>query len=53
MQLQAGDTLTVSQLLYGLLIPSGSDGANALARHAAASSPAAMTRSPVTASSTR
>jgi D-alanyl-D-alanine carboxypeptidase len=33
MQLQAGDTLTVSQLLYGLLIPSGSDGANALARH--------------------
>jgi D-alanyl-D-alanine carboxypeptidase len=33
MQLKAGDTLTVSQLLYGLLIPSGSDGANALARH--------------------
>jgi D-alanyl-D-alanine carboxypeptidase len=33
MQLQAGDTLTGSQLLYGLLIPSGSDGANALARH--------------------
>ena len=33
MQLQAGDTLTVSQLLYGLMIPSGSDGANALARH--------------------
>ena len=33
MQLQAGDTLTVSQLLYGLLIPSGSDGANALARY--------------------
>jgi serine-type D-Ala-D-Ala carboxypeptidase (penicillin-binding protein 5/6) len=33
MQLQSGDTLTVSQLLYGLLIPSGSDGANALARH--------------------
>lgn len=33
MQLQVGDTLTVSQLLYGLLIPSGSDGANALARH--------------------
>ncbi len=33
MNLQVGDTLTVSQLLYGLLIPSGSDGANALARH--------------------
>lgn len=33
MNLQTGDTLTVSQLLYGLLIPSGSDGANALARH--------------------
>lgn len=33
MSLQAGDTLTVSQLLYGLLIPSGSDGADALARH--------------------
>lgn len=33
MNLQAGDTLTVSQLLYGLMIPSGSDGANALARH--------------------
>lgn len=33
MALQAGDTLTVSQLLYGLLVPSGSDGANALARH--------------------
>ncbi|MEJ7901026.1 MAG: serine hydrolase, partial [Thermomicrobiales bacterium] len=33
MQLQAGDTLTVGTLLYGLLIPSGSDGALALARH--------------------
>ncbi len=33
MQLQAGDTLTVGTLLYGLLIPSGNDGANALARH--------------------
>jgi D-alanyl-D-alanine carboxypeptidase len=33
MDLHAGDTLTVSQLLYGLLIPSGSDGANALARY--------------------
>jgi D-alanyl-D-alanine carboxypeptidase len=33
MQLQAGDTLTVSQLLYGLMVPSGSDGANALARY--------------------
>jgi D-alanyl-D-alanine carboxypeptidase len=33
MQLQAGDTLTVGTLLYGLLLPSGSDGAQALARH--------------------
>lgn len=33
MQLQAGDTLTISQLLYGLLIPSGGDSAKALARH--------------------
>lgn len=33
MELQAGDTLTVGTLLYGLLIPSGNDGANALARH--------------------
>ncbi len=33
MQLQAGDTLTVGTLLYGLLIPSGNDAANALARH--------------------
>lgn len=33
MQLEAGDTLTVGTLLYGLLVPSGSDGASALARH--------------------
>lgn len=33
MNLQAGDTLTVSLLLYGLLIPSGNDAARALARH--------------------
>jgi len=33
MKLQAGDTLTVSTLLYGMLLPSGNDGANALARH--------------------
>lgn len=33
MNLQAGDTLTVSLLLYGLLIPSGNDAAKALARH--------------------
>lgn len=33
MQLQAGDTLTVGTLLYGLLLPSGNDGAWALARH--------------------
>lgn len=36
MHLKAGDTLTVSQLLYGLLIPSGNDGAHALARHVGA-----------------
>lgn len=36
MALVAGDTLTVSQLLYGLLIPSGNDGARALARHVGA-----------------
>jgi D-alanyl-D-alanine carboxypeptidase len=36
MQLQAGDTLTVGTLLYGLLIPSGNDGALALARHVGA-----------------
>jgi D-alanyl-D-alanine carboxypeptidase len=33
MQLVAGDTLTVEQLLHGLLIPSGSDGARALSRY--------------------
>lgn len=33
MDLHAGDTLTVSQLLYGLMIPSGNDGAQALARY--------------------
>jgi len=33
MQLQAGDTLTVGTLLYGMLLPSGNDGADALARH--------------------
>lgn len=36
MQLTAGDTLTVGTLLYGLLLPSGNDGANALARHVGA-----------------
>ncbi len=33
MGLMAGDTLTVEQLLYGALLPSGSDAAHALARH--------------------
>jgi D-alanyl-D-alanine carboxypeptidase len=33
MALTAGDTLTVEQLLTGLLVPSGSDGALALARY--------------------
>lgn len=33
MRLTAGDTLTVGTLLYGLLLPSGNDSANALARH--------------------
>jgi D-alanyl-D-alanine carboxypeptidase (penicillin-binding protein 5/6) len=32
----AGDTLSVEQLLYGLLLPSGSDAARALARHVGA-----------------
>ena len=36
MRLTAGDTLTVGTLLYGLLLPSGNDGANALARHVGA-----------------
>lgn len=36
MKLQAGDTLTVGTLLYGMLLPSGNDGANALARHVGA-----------------
>jgi len=31
--LLAGDSLTVRDLLYGLLLPSGNDAANALARH--------------------
>ena len=33
MNLQSGDTLTVTQLLYGLMLPSGGDAANALCRH--------------------
>lgn len=33
MGLQAGDTVTVEQLLWGLLLPSGNDAAQALARH--------------------
>ena len=33
MGLVEGDTLTVELLLYGLLLPSGNDAANALARH--------------------
>ena len=33
MNLQVGDTLTVTQLLYGLMLPSGGDAANALCRH--------------------
>ena len=36
MGLLAGDTLSVHQLLYGLLLPSGSDAARALARHVGA-----------------
>lgn len=31
-KLRAGDVLTIKQLLYGMLIPSGNDAANALAR---------------------
>lgn len=33
MNLEVGDTLTVTQLLYGLLLPSGGDAANALCRY--------------------
>lgn len=33
MNLQIGDTLTVTQLLYGLMLPSGGDAANALCRY--------------------
>jgi len=33
MGLQAGETITVEELLWGLLIPSGNDAATALARH--------------------
>lgn len=33
MNLQVGDTLTVTQLLYGLMLPSGGDAANALCRY--------------------
>lgn len=35
----AGETLTVEQLLYGMLLPSGSDAAKALARHVGAGLP--------------
>ncbi len=37
--LAAGETLTVEQLLWGLLLPSGSDAANALARFVGATLP--------------
>ncbi|MCO5216096.1 MAG: hypothetical protein M9953_04410 [Thermomicrobiales bacterium] len=33
MYLQVGDTLSVTQLLYGLMLPSGGDAANALCRY--------------------
>jgi serine-type D-Ala-D-Ala carboxypeptidase (penicillin-binding protein 5/6) len=37
MGLQSGETLTVSDLLYGLLLPSGNDAAVALAQHVSGS----------------
>jgi len=40
MALRAGEMLTVEQLLWGMLIPSGNDAATALARHVAGSSKA-------------
>ncbi len=40
MGLRAGETLTVEQLLWGMLIPSGNDAATAVARHVAGSSKA-------------
>lgn len=39
LELTAGEQLTVEQLLYGLLLPSGSDAAVALAEHTAGSIP--------------
>lgn len=32
-ELQEGDTLTIKQLMYGLMLPSGNDAAQALAEH--------------------
>ena len=43
MGLVAGDTLTIELLLYGLLLPSGNDAANALARHVGAGLPGGET----------
>ena len=39
-QLKPGDTFTLEQLLYGLMIPSGNDAANAIADHIAGSTDA-------------
>ncbi len=44
MGLRAGEAVTVRQLLWGLLVPSGNDAAMALARHSAGSVPAFVER---------
>ena len=44
MNLQNGETVTVEELLWGLLIPSGNDAAMALARYTAGSAPAFIER---------
>lgn len=38
--IKPGDTFTLEQLLYGLMIPSGNDAANAIADHIAGSTDA-------------
>ncbi|HEU0168428.1 MAG TPA: D-alanyl-D-alanine carboxypeptidase family protein [Chloroflexota bacterium] len=44
MQVQAGEQLTIRELLYGLLLPSGNDAAEALAEHEAGTEQAFVAR---------
>jgi serine-type D-Ala-D-Ala carboxypeptidase (penicillin-binding protein 5/6) len=46
MGLQAGDMLTIYNLLVGLMLPSGNDAANALARHVGGRLPADLGETP-------